>query len=47
MGESWARARAPSKTSWARAQALRYQRELVSEKMACYLLDVLCLYMPF
>ncbi len=30
MSKCWARARAPSKTSWARAQAraLRYQREL-------------------
>ena len=34
MGERWARARAPSKTSWARARAraLHYQRELFQKK---------------
>ena len=33
MGERWARARAraPSKTSWAWARALPYQREILTE----------------
>ena len=51
MGERWAQARAPSKTSWARARALRYQRELFSEnvslKIACHILEIVYLSMPF
>ena len=53
MGECWARARAPSETSWARARtrALRYQREHFQKtrpgNITCRLLEIVCHSMSF